>query len=165
MHWYLVYTKIRQEAVALTHLQRQGYPCFLPMMRVEKVRQKAVHPVDVPLFPRYVFVRLGTALGDKAWGPIRSTQGVLHMVRFGTRPALVSDELIEWLKLQEQARRSEPQRLFEPGERVVVTHGPFAGFEGVYQMRDGQQRVMVLIEWMSRTVQLPTVAGQVRRVG
>jgi transcriptional antiterminator RfaH len=29
--WHVVYTKPRQEAIALTQLERQGYPCYLPL--------------------------------------------------------------------------------------------------------------------------------------
>ncbi len=34
--WYLIHTKPRQEHIALTNLERQGYTCYLPLLRVEK---------------------------------------------------------------------------------------------------------------------------------
>jgi transcriptional antiterminator RfaH len=37
-NWYLIHTKIRQECVALDNLQRQGCECFLPFIRVKKLR-------------------------------------------------------------------------------------------------------------------------------
>lgn len=39
--WYLIYTKIRQERIALENLERQGFECFLPKIKVEKVRRGA----------------------------------------------------------------------------------------------------------------------------
>lgn len=34
---------------------------------------------------------------------------------------------------------------FEPGERVRITTAPFIDIEGIYQMTDADQRVMVSI--------------------
>ena len=39
--------------------------------------------------------------------------------------------------------------LFKPGECILLTEVPFAGIEGVYQMADGERRVIVLIEFLS----------------
>jgi hypothetical protein len=36
--WYLVHTKPRQEDVALANLERQGYECYLPQLRIERNR-------------------------------------------------------------------------------------------------------------------------------
>lgn len=74
--WYLVHTKIRQEAVALANLQRQGFECFLPLIWVEKLRRGNLQVVQEPLFPRYLFIRLGMGAESQSWAPIRSTLGV-----------------------------------------------------------------------------------------
>jgi len=58
----------------------------------------------------------------------------------------------------------QPERLFRPGERVLLTEGPFAGIEGIYQMADGDRRVMVLIELMRKPVAMPVRLGAVRKV-
>jgi len=41
------------------------------------------------------------------------------------------------------------RRHFTSGETVQITDGPFVGLEAVYQMRDGEQRIMVLLNIMS----------------
>jgi transcriptional antiterminator RfaH len=46
------------------------------------------------------------------------------------------------------------QRHFEPGEVLRINDGPFAGLEAVYQMPDGEARVMVLIDILSKKVSL-----------
>ena len=51
------------------------------------------------------------------------------------------------------------------GERVQLTQGPFAGIEGIFQMADGDRRVMVLIELMSKKVAVPVEMGALRKVG
>lgn len=163
-NWYLVHTKPRQEQVALENLQNQAYPCFLPQIRVEKVQRGKLRLVDEPLFPRYLFVQLDTALESRSWTPIHSTKGVTRLVRFGMQPAKVDAGIIDFLRVQVDLVNAEPQRLFQPGDRVRVADGPFAGLEGVFQMRDGEMRAMVLIELLSRPVSLPIDPAALRPV-
>jgi transcriptional antiterminator RfaH len=152
-HWYLIHTKIRQEAVALENLERQGFECFVPQIRTEKLRRGKLQVVQEPLFPRYLFIRLSTGIDAQSWAPIRSTLGVSRMVMFGQTPAKVSDDLLHHIrKLSESA--DVHQRHFAEGETVQVTQGPFVGLEAIYQMTDGEGRVMVLLNILSKPVQL-----------
>lgn len=164
MHWYLVYTKPRQERCALQNLEQQGYVCYLPTFPVEKLRQGILKVADEPLFPRYLFIRLGQGDSAQSWGPIRSTKGVSRLVSFGAEPARVDDRLIDLLKSQEGGVQAEPKRLFKPGQRVRLSEGPFAGIEGIFQMADGERRVMVLIELLSKPVPFSVSAGSLRKV-
>ncbi len=82
MHWYLVHTKPRQEKCALQNLEQQGYQCYLPTLLSERLRLGSLTVRDEPLFPRYLFIRLGQGPATQSWAPIRSTKGVsrLHVV-------------------------------------------------------------------------------------
>jgi len=165
MHWYLVHTKPKQEKCALQNLEQQGYACYLPILPTEKLRHGGLAIIDEPLFPRYLFIQLGQGISAKSWSPIRSTKGVSRLVSFGTEPAKVDDQLIELLKQQEQTHHTQPQRLFAAGDRVLLTDGPFAGIEGLYQMQDGERRVMVLIEMMSKPAPLRVSPSSLRKIG
>ncbi len=162
-NWYLIHTKIRQERVALENLERQGFECFLPLIRAEKLRRGALQVVQEPLFSRYLFIRLGTGLESQSWAPIRSTVGVIRLVTFGQTPAKIEDELIA--QLQVKTDSAEVQlRHFEPGEQVVVTDGPFVGVEAIYQMADGESRVMVLLNILSKQVKMSVPPASIRKV-
>lgn len=165
MHWYLVHTKPRQEKLALENLQSQGYQCYLPTLLSEKLRRDVLSVADEPLFPRYLFIRLGMGGGAKSWAPIRSTKGVSRLVCFGVEPAKVDDALVETLQARLVSARAEPERLFKPGDSVCLTEAPFAGIEGIYQMPDGERRVMVLIELLSRQVRVRVAPAGLRRLG
>lgn len=164
MQWSLVHTKPKQEKCALQNLEQQGYVCYLPTLPTEKLRQGILAISDEPLFPRYLFIRLGQVDSIKSWGPIRSTKGVSRLVSFGSEPAKVDDRLIDFLKFQERAVQDQLQCLFTPGERVRLIDGPFAGIEGIYQMTDGERRVMVLIELLSKPVPLSVSPASLRKV-
>jgi transcriptional antiterminator RfaH len=161
MPWYLVHTKPRQELRALENLQRQSFSCLLPMLGVERVRQRRLTVVEEPLFPRYLFIELGE---DVNWAPIRSTMGVTNLVRFGSTVAKVPQAVVDELRQQQAARVSQdPARpLFSPGQEVRITSGPFAGLRAVFDIADGDARAMLLIELLSKQVRLPVEVTQIR---
>jgi len=161
-NWYLIHTKIRQEQVALEHLQRQGFECFLPQILVEKLRRGALHLVQEPLFSRYLFIRLGTDTESRSWTPIRSTVGVSRLVTFGQTPAKLADDLVDNIRAQ-SASTEVQRRHFEPGEPVVVTNGQFVGIEAIYQMADGEGRVMVLLNILSKDVPMVVDPTSIRK--
>ncbi len=165
MHWYLVHTKPKLERCALDNLQSQGYECYFPTMPAEKLRLGKLCVLDQALFPRYLFIRLGQGPAAQSWTPIRSTLGVSRLVTFGTSPAKVDDAVIALLRNQEALVQAEPDRLFKPGERVRITAVPFVDIEGIYQITDADQRVMVLIELMSKLVKIHLAPSEIKKVG
>ncbi len=164
MNWYLIHTKPRQEKCALQNLEQQGYLCYLPILPTEKLRHGSLAVANEPMFPRYLFIQLDTSNSAKCWSPIRSTKGVSRLVSFGIEPAKVDDRLISLLRSREEAIRSQPQRFFSPGERVQLTEGAFVDIEGIYQMADGESRVMVLIELLSKPVRMSVSPASLRKV-
>lgn len=161
--WYLVHTKPRQERVALTNLERQGYECYLPYMRIERVRRRKAEIATEPMFPRYLFVRLDSGDQGKSWAPIRSTLGVSHLVRFGSRAAKVDDALVDLLRQREQGMPTEA--MFHSGDSVVITEGPFAGIEAIYQTADPDCRALILLEILSKPVLMHIEPGVLRKDG
>ena len=164
IHWYLIHTKPRQERRALENLERQGYPCYLPMFPVQKIRRAKLTTVDESLFPRYLFIQLDIGPQGLDWGPIRSTMGVSRLVRFGVEAAKVDQRIINFLREHENTFRAAPAEHFTPGERLTVLDGPFAGLEAVFQITDGEKRVIVLIEMLSRQVKVAVAPGSVRKL-
>jgi len=110
--------------------------------------------IDEPLFPRYLFIQLERGKSAMGWGPIRSTRGVSRLVTFGNEPARVDDGLIEVLRQTERAYREAPRPLYNPGDRLRITQGPFAGVDAIFEMSDGLGRVLVLIEFLSKPVRM-----------
>lgn len=165
MDWYLVHTKPRQETCAQQNLEQQGYEAYLPTLPFERIRQGVLAVVNEPLFPRYLFIRLGQGASAKSWAPIRSTKGVSRLVCFGVEPAKVDAGFVERLQAREASVACEPARLFDSGERVRLTEAPFGDIEGVYQMADGDRRVMVLIEILSKQVRVHVSPASLRKVG
>ena len=144
--WYLIHSKPGQESVAREQLDRQGYETYLPLAPVlRKRRGKSVRVIS-PMFPRYLFIHLSNQTDD--WRPIRSTIGVSTLVRFGTEPARVPDDLIQAIIDREDSEGvvALPGKQFEEGETVRIATGPFEGYEGIFASVEPKDRVVVLLK-------------------
>lgn len=163
MNWYAIYTKPRQEQRALQNLDRQGFECYLPVLRVQKIVRGGLCVSEEPLFPRYLFIRLDPSGSGTCWNGIRSTRGVTRLVTFGLEPAIVSEALIDAIRGRDSGEFIQP--LFKQGQRVRVTSGPFAGIDGLYEMANGERRALVLIELLRQPTKLPVLLRQLEEVG
>ncbi len=163
MYWYVVYTKPRQESRALLNLQNQGYSCYLPTFQLAKLRAGKLTTRVEPLFSRYLFIELSHEHQSQSWAPIRSTLGVSSLLMFGNEPARVPPELVNVLREREKAVLDQPVSLYQPGEKLQVIEGPFAGLEAVYHMDDGLARGVVLIELLNRTTKLSVGLNALRK--
>lgn len=150
--WYLLQCKPRQDARALVNLQNQNYRLFCPQIaRIRTIGStQAAQPE--PLFPGYLFINIAA---EDNWAPLRSTRGVSRLVSFDNKPAQVPDTIIAGL--QERCRQPETPKLPARGDSVRITQGPLDMLEGIFLTMDAQQRVVILIQLLSRQqqVQLP----------
>ena len=154
--WYLLCTKTNSEELAQEQLERQGYESYFPRFTRRARRFGYYQTIVGPLFPRYVFLRL--LLGVQSIGPVKSTKGVMGIVRFGEDYATVPRQIITQLKA-----RANESGLYEiddsltPQCRVRVKDGPFEGLEAVFMRRCGEDRVLVLMNILGqdRPLQLP----------
>jgi transcriptional antiterminator RfaH len=158
--WYLLYTKPRQEKVALQHLQNQAYEAYLPLVQVEKIRQGARSWAEEALFPRYLFVRLDEA-GSQSWAPIRSTVGVSQFVKFGHRFAEVSQDMVQWV--QEHAKANQIEAQFKSGDLVNITAGPFRGFDAIFKTYDGEKRAILLLNLLTKMTEAKFSLGLISK--
>lgn len=162
--WYLIHTKPKEEARALTNLERQGYGVYLPYIATE-YRQKGILAIrQEPLFPRYLFVQIPSGLEEQTWVPIRSTLGVSSVVKVGDSPVHVPESLIESLRALEQNQMQSPKELFSPGDRVVITQGPFTGVEAIFKIKKGSERVFVLITMLNKQVVYQCSPGEISKI-
>lgn len=86
-----------------------------------------------------------------------------RLVTFGQTPAKIDDDLIGKIRAQSDSDKVQ-RRHFEPGELVTLTDGPFVGLEAIYQMADGEGRVMVLLHILSKPVQLSIVPTGLKKL-
>jgi transcriptional antiterminator RfaH len=153
--WYVVQTQTHSERKASHHLERQGFPTYLPSYL--KVRRHAgrVETIAAPRFARYLFVAVDIAA--QRWRSISSTAGVARLVCNGDAPAPVPAEVIETLKLREDERgfiRLDRRPRFAMGDRVRVLDGAFSSCLGLFERMTDTERVEILLDLLGRKVRV-----------
>ena len=150
--WYVVFTKLRQEAVAQENLTRQGYCTYLPRHRVWQHQAGQWRSSLEPLFPRYLLIQ--SAHGNHSLAPVRSTVGVSRLVCFGVVPAVLQAATVQALRNLEDAQINALPRddsPFRVGQEVQVLQGPLKGLVGLVASVS-RTRVEVLTHLLGRDV-------------
>jgi len=151
--WYAIYTQPRSETLARDHLARQGFEVFLPLYQKRRSHARRVDIVSAPLFPRYMFVSFNA--GEASWRVIRSTRGVVDLVRIGLDPVRISDSIIEEIR-----RRRDEQGFvilakhlnLKRGARIRIDTGPFVDYEAIFESQRDEERVVALLSLLGREV-------------
>ncbi|MGB3620113.1 hypothetical protein FT643_12305 [Ketobacter sp. MCCC 1A13808] len=139
MSWYVIRTKSRQEARAVFNLENQDFKVYCPWLIRKNTQREA-------LFTGYLFVQVDAF--ERSYASLRSTRGVLSILKFGETWSTVDDEFIDYLKSNENKHCGVP--LFKPQQEVIFKDGPFKGIEAVYLCANGEERAMVLISILNR---------------
>jgi transcriptional antiterminator RfaH len=156
--WYAVYTQPRNEGLALEHLARQGFDAYYPRYRKRRSHAGRVDVVPSPLFPRYIFVAFD-AEGER-WQAIRSTRGVIDLVKNGLDPVPVPDFVISEIRAREDedgfVLLGNHLKLAR-GDKFSIAGGPFAGQVAIFEARRDSARVIALLSLLGGkiVVELP----------
>jgi transcriptional antiterminator RfaH len=162
--WYALRSKPRKEDIVWKQVHDRGYEVFFPRIRVYPVnpRSRKVKPY----FPGYIFVRLDLEeLGNSVIQWMPHTVG---LVSFGGEPAPVPEHLIHAIRRRVEEIASAGGEVFDglkQGEVVRIDHGPFEGYEAIFDARlPGSERVRVLLKLLSnRQVSVELDAAHIKQ--
>lgn len=158
MKWYVLQCKPGQGDRALEHLQNQDISCFYPKVMVEKLRGGKRNNKLEALFTGYIFIRLSQE--NPVWSKLRSTRGVLRIVGFGGKPLPISDAVIDHVRQGLDAVSLSGG--IKSGDDVELAGGPFAGLNAVFQSYDGDERAIVLIDFMQKSQRISVPVSSLR---
>jgi len=167
MRWYVVQAYSGFENTVrkslLERIERSGMKdCFeevlVPTEEIVEMKQGQKKRTERKFFPGYVLVKMD--MNDDSWHLVKDVPKVLGFIG-GTSdcPAPITDAEANAIlqRVQESADKPKPKVLFEPGEMVRVTDGPFNDFNGVVEevnYEKSRLRVAVLIFGRSTPVDL-----------
>lgn len=172
--WYVVhaysgyenFVKNEIAARAEHHKQQEKIgDIVVPAEEVVEMRAGQQRKSIRKFFPGYVLVQM--VMDDETWHMIKAIPRVLGFIGGTSQtPTPISDKEAEAIiqKVEEGAAKPKPKTLFEPGEVVRVTSGPFVDFNGVVEEVNydkNRLRVAVLIFGRSTPVELEF--GQVEK--
>jgi len=165
--WYVVHAysgfekyvmQALQERIRLDGLVDKFGEILVPTEEVVELRGGQKRKSERKFFPGYVLVEM--IMDEQTWHLVRSIPKVLGFIG-GTsdKPAPISAKEAETIlqRMQDSSEKPKPKVLFEAGEVVRVTDGPFADFNGVVEevnYEKNRLRVAVLIFGRSTPVEL-----------
>lgn len=174
VRWYIIQAyanferrvaeSLREQAAqkGLSHLFED---ILVPTEKVVEVRRGRKIDSERKFFPGYVLVHVD--LTDEVFHLIKSTPKVAGFLGADSRPIPISDREVEVILAQVNERVETPRSaiVFEVGEQVRVSDGPFVSFSGVVQEVDaGRSRLKVEVSIFGRSTPVDLDFGQVEKL-
>ncbi|MBJ6986020.1 MULTISPECIES: transcription termination/antitermination protein NusG [unclassified Devosia] len=155
---------IRQK-VAQKKLEHLFEDVIVPTEKVVEIRRGRKVDTERKFFPGYVLVKMD--MTDEAFHLIKNTPKVTGFLGSDNRPSPISEkEAMSILQqVQEGVEHPKSSIIFEVGQNVRVTDGPFASFSGVVEEVDEERsRLKVEVSIFGRPTPVELEYGQVEKV-
>ena len=172
--WYVVHAysgfeghvkRSLQERVERAGMQDLFGEILVPTEEVVEMRGGSQRRSERKFFPGYVLVQM--EMTDDSWHLVKDVPKVMGFIGgTGDRPAPITDKEAEAIlqRMQEGVDKPKPKVLFEPGEVVRVTDGPFNDFNGVVEEVDyDKSRLKVSVLIFGRSTPVDLEFGQVEK--
>lgn len=167
LRWYVVHAysgfenqvkRSLEDRIKRAGLEEMFGQILVPTEEVVEMREGQKRKSDRKFFPGYVLVQMD--MNDETWHLVKDVPRVMGFIG-GTsdRPAPISEREAQAIleRVQEGVEKPRPKVLYEAGEVVRITDGPFNDFNGVVEEVDYEKsrlRVAVLIFGRSTPVDL-----------
>ena len=171
--WYVVHVfsgsekkvaqSIREQAVS-HGLEDQVEEVLVPAEDVTEIRRGARVTSERKFFPGYILVKM--ELTDQSWHIVQSQSRVTGFLGGQGRPVPITESEAERLikQVTEGVDRPSNDILFEIGENVRVSDGPFASFNGcVEEIDEDKARLKVTVSIFGRSTPVELEYSQVEK--
>jgi transcriptional antiterminator NusG len=138
---------------------------FIPTEEVVEMKDGVKRSTERKFFPGYVLVQM--EMDDETWHLVKEVPKVLGFIGGSSdRPAPITE--IEANRILQRVvdgvDKPQPKVLFEPGELVRVTDGPFNDFSGVVEKVNYEKnRLEVAVQILGRSTPVELDFGQVEK--
>jgi transcription antitermination factor NusG len=157
--WYALKVRARSEPVAVAVLRNRGYDPFAPTISERRRYCDRMTVIQTPVFPGYVFCRLN----PNRKVPVLSTPAVEYIVSFDGVPAIVPEEEIEAVRRAIEAG-AVPRSYLAVGQRIRIEYGSLAGLEGILERTGKENRLVVSVHLLQRSVSVEIDDDQVQAI-
>jgi transcription termination/antitermination protein NusG len=174
LRWYVVHAysnfehKVKEsliERVKRHGLEHKFGQVLVPTEEVVEMREGQKRKSERKFFPGYVLVQM--ELDDETWHLVKEVPKVLGFIGGSSdRPAPITDREANAIlqRVQEGAEKPRPKVLFEPGEVVRVTDGPFNDFNGtVEEVNYEKSKLRVAVQILGRSTPVELDFSQVEK--
>lgn len=174
MRWYVVHAysgfeksvqKALLERIRRAGMQEQFGEILVPVEEVIEMKMGQKSISERKFFPGYILVQMD--MTDESWHLVKSTPKVTGFVGgTSTKPTPISEKEVANIlqQVQEGVEKPKPKVLFEVGEAVRVTEGPFTDFHGnVEEVNYDKSKLRVSVMIFGRSTPVELDFGQVEK--
>ena len=174
LQWFVVHAysnyehKVKSsliDRVRRAGLENKFGEILVPTEEVVEMREGQRRKSERKFFPGYVLVQM--EMDDETWHLVKEVPKVLGFIGGSSdRPAPITDREAQAIlnRVQEGVDKPRPKILFEPGEVVRVTDGPFNDFSGVVeQVNYEKSKVRVAVQILGRSTPVELDFSQVEK--
>jgi transcription termination/antitermination protein NusG len=165
-NWYVVHTQTGSEdkvkstlenKIAQSAMKEFISNIIIPTEQVSEIRGGKKKISQRKFFPGYLLVEM--ELNEQTYLFIKTTPGVTGFIGLGRKPMPLPQTEVESIlkRTQETQAKPSPKVMFEKGEPVRVTDGPFVNFNGTIEEiypEKGKVKVSVSIFGRATPVEL-----------
>jgi transcription antitermination factor NusG len=146
MSWWALYCLSRREKQLMRQLRALDVAYYAPLI-AKRLRSPSgrVRTSYIPLFGSYVFL-----YGDAMHRHAAQATSCVSRWLVPPDPVSLTAELAQLCRLIQSGAPLAPESRLEPGMRVRVRSGPFAGFEGTIIRRAGETRLLVAVDFLQQ---------------
>ncbi len=173
MRWYIIHSysgferKVKESLesrVQAFGLQDRIGKVLIPTEAVTEVRNGKKYTVERMFYPGYVLVEMD--MDDHVWHVVKSTPRVTGFVGTGQQPTPLSEEEVQHIVYRVGEAKDKPKLKvkFEKNEKVKITEGPFATFDGIVDdVNEVKETVKVMVTIFGRSTPVELEFGQVEK--
>jgi transcriptional antiterminator NusG len=174
LQWYVVHAysnyeqKVKaslEERIKRFGLEDKFGEILIPTEEVVEMREGQKRRSERKFFPGYVLVQM--EMDDETWHLVKEAPKVLGFIGGSSdKPAPITEDEANAIlnRVQEGVDKPRPKVLFEPGEVVRVTDGPFNDFNGVVEnVNYEKSKVRVAVQILGRSTPVDLDFGQVEK--